>query len=102
MKKIGWKITASIGLIAFSQIALPMLNSRGVMAADNSASSRPARPGGRASGIRNGPGSGFQGARSSAAGKFFAVQSHPPSYIDSGRREACAIRDGMRAKISDR
>ena len=38
MKKIGWKITASIGVIAFSQIALPMLNSRGVMAADNSAS----------------------------------------------------------------
>jgi hypothetical protein len=38
MKKIGWKITASIGLIAFSQIALPMLNSRAVMAADNSAS----------------------------------------------------------------
>jgi hypothetical protein len=34
MKKIGWKITAAIGLIAFSQIALPMLNSA-VMAADN-------------------------------------------------------------------
>jgi hypothetical protein len=42
MKKIGWKITASIGVIAFSQIALPMLNSlgviSGVLAADNSAS----------------------------------------------------------------
>jgi hypothetical protein len=38
MKKIGWRITASIGLIAFSQIALPMLNSRAVMASDNSAS----------------------------------------------------------------
>lgn len=39
MKKIGWKITASIGLVAFSQIALPMLNSRGAIAAGNSASS---------------------------------------------------------------
>ena len=29
-------------------------------------------------------------ARSSAAGRFFAVQP----YIDGGRREACAIRDG--------
>lgn len=42
MKKIGWKITASIGVIAFSQIALLMLNSlgviSGVLAADNSAS----------------------------------------------------------------
>jgi len=42
MKKIGWKITASIGVIAFSQIVLPMLNSlgviSGVLAADNSAS----------------------------------------------------------------
>jgi hypothetical protein len=38
MKKIGWKITASIGFIAFFQIASPMLNSRGVMAAGNSAS----------------------------------------------------------------
>jgi hypothetical protein len=38
MKKIGWKIMASIGVIAFSQIALPMLNSRGVMAAGSSAS----------------------------------------------------------------
>ena len=38
MKKIGWKITASIGLIAFSQISLPMLNNRAAMAAGNSAS----------------------------------------------------------------
>jgi hypothetical protein len=37
MKKVGWKITASIGLVVFSQIALPMANSRGVMAAGNSA-----------------------------------------------------------------
>jgi hypothetical protein len=36
MKKIGWKTTASIGLVVFSQIALPMLNSA-VMAAGNSA-----------------------------------------------------------------
>ena len=38
MKKNGWKITASIGLIAFCQIASPMLNSRGAVAAGNSAS----------------------------------------------------------------
>jgi hypothetical protein len=37
MKKICWKITASIGLIVFSQIGSAMLNSRVVMAADNSA-----------------------------------------------------------------
>jgi hypothetical protein len=38
MKKICWKITASIGLVVFSQIALAMLNSRVVMADGNSAS----------------------------------------------------------------
>jgi hypothetical protein len=37
MKKIGWKITASIGLVVFFQMASAMLNSRGVMAASNSA-----------------------------------------------------------------
>ena len=38
MKKICWKITASIGLVVFSQIALAMLNSRVAMADGNSAS----------------------------------------------------------------
>ena len=37
MKKTGWKITASIGLVVFSQIAAAMLNSRGVLADGNSA-----------------------------------------------------------------
>ena len=38
MKKICWKITASIGLIAFSQMIPVMPNSRVAMAADDSAS----------------------------------------------------------------
>jgi hypothetical protein len=38
MKKICWKITASIGLIVFSQIGSAMLDSRAVMAAGTSAS----------------------------------------------------------------
>ena len=38
MKKIGWKITASIGLLAFFQMTPAMPDSRGAMAAENSAS----------------------------------------------------------------
>jgi hypothetical protein len=52
MGKIGWKMTAAVGLVVFSQAASAALDSRAAMAAGNSAYQNVSQPDGPANGAR--------------------------------------------------